>query len=237
MDFASRLAKRGFMVAVHGDVLDSTNFPTILRHVTGVQSELEQLNNTSSSSIAGTFGQFDLNHWGVGGHGVGAAAAYGVYPYWMNSTLVGQVQPPRAVFGLGADFEDWDDDHWDELAPEDWIHSPASPAAGLFLTGSADEVFSSSEVVDTLSAGSGFGWQLMEVLGADHYQFQESTSIIEGFNDGDASISQEEQNAIAAEHINDYLDVTLRGSHEHFRDAFNRTMGPHVVSDSDAYIV
>jgi hypothetical protein len=67
MDFASRLAQRGFMVAVHGDVLDSTNFPTILRHVTGVQSELEQLNNTSSSSIAGTFGQFDLNHWGVGG--------------------------------------------------------------------------------------------------------------------------------------------------------------------------
>ena len=237
MDFASRLVQRGFMVAVHDDVLDSTNFPTILQHVTGVQSELEQLNNTSSSSIAGTFGQFDLNHWGVGGHGVGAAAAYGVYPYWLNSTLAGQVQPPRAVFGLGADFEDWDDEHWDDLAPEDWIHSPASPSAGLFLTGSADEVFSSSEVEDTLSVGSGFGWQLMEVLGADHYQYQESTSIIEGFNDGDASISQEEQNEIAAEHINDYLDVTLRGSHEHFRDAFNRPMGPHVVSDSDAYIV
>ena len=237
MNFASRLVQRGFMVAVHDDVLDSTNFPTILRHVTGIQSELEQLNNTSSSSIEGTFGQFDLNHWGIGGHGVGAAAAYGVYPYWLNSTLAGQVQPPRAVFGLGADFADWDDEHWDDLAPEDWIHSPASPSAGLFLTGSADEVFSSSEVEETLSAGSGFGWQLMEVLGADHYQYQESTSILEGFNDGDASISQEEQNEMAAEHINDYLDVTLRGSHEHFRDAFNRPMGPHVVSDSDAYIV
>lgn len=237
MDFASRLVHRGFMVAVHDEVLDSTNFPAVLRNIAGVQSELEQLNNTSSSSIAGTFGQFDLNHWGIGGHGVGAAAAYGVYPYWMNSTLDGQVQPPRAIFGLGADFEDWGDDHWDDLAPEDWIHSPASPSAGLFLTGSADEVFPSSEVEDTLSAGSGFGWQLMEVLGADHYQYQESTSILEGFNDGDASISQDEQNGIAAEHINDYLDLTLRGSHEHFRDAFNRPMGPHVVSDSNAYIV
>lgn len=237
MDFASRLVERGFMVAVLGDALDSTDLSSILEHTTGIRKNLAQLNNTSSSSVGGTFGQFDLSHWGMGGHGVGAAAAYGAYPYWMNSTLQESVQPPRAVFGVGSDFGDWDDDHWDELAPENWIHSPASPAAGLFLTGSADEVFSSSDVENTLSNGDGFGWQLMEVLGADHYQYQDSTSLFEGFNDGDASLTQDQQNSIAAEHINDYLDVTLRGSHEHFRDAFNRPLGPHVVSDSDAYIV
>jgi hypothetical protein len=237
MDFASRLVERGFMVAVHDDVLDSTDFTSILQHTVGVQRSMEQLNNTSSSTISGTFGQFDLNHWGVSGHGVGAAAAYGAYPYWMNSTLHGQVQPPRAVFGIGADFGEWDDEHWDELAPENWIHSPAPPSAGLFLTGSADEVFSSGDVESTLSNGDGLGWQLMEILGADHYQYQDSTSFLEGFNDGDASLTQDQQNSISAEHINDYLDVTLRGSHEHFRDAFNRPLGPHVVSDSDAYIV
>ena len=237
MDFASRLVERGFMVAVHDDVLDSTDFTSILQHTAGVQRSMEQLNNTSSSTISGTFGQFDLNHWGVSGHGVGAAAAYGAYPYWMNSTLHGQVQPPRAVFGIGADFGEWDNEHWDELAPENWIHSPAPPSAGLFLTGSADEVFSSGDVESTLSNGDGLGWQLMEILGADHYQYQDSTSFLEGFNDGDASLTQDQQNSISAEHINDYLDVTLRGSHEHFRDAFNRPLGPHVVSDSDAYIV
>ena len=75
-----------------------------------------------------------------------------------------------------------------------------------------------------------------EVVGADHYQYQDSTSFLEGLQDGDASITQDEQNSIASQHITAYLDL-LRGSHVHFRTAFNRPLGPHVVSDSDAYIV
>lgn len=237
MDLVSRLAQRGYIVAVHDESFDSTDFDDILSATVAVHKSLQQLNNSSSSSISGTFGQFDLNHWGLGGHGIGAAAAYGAYPYWMNSTFDDDVQPPRALFGVGTDFDEWGDEHWGEHAPSGWIHSPASPSAGLFLTGSADDIAPSSEVQDTLSNGDGLAWQLMEVVGADHYQYQDSTSFLEGLQDGDASITQDEQNSIASQHITAYLDLTLRGSHEHFRTAFNRPLGPHVVSDSDAYIV
>ena len=58
--------------------------------------------------------------------------------------------------------------------------------------------------------------------------FSKLTIIIPAYN---------EQNTIAANHVLSYLDLTLRGSHDAFRDAFNRPVGPHVVSDSDAYLV
>jgi len=195
------------------------------------------LNNSSSDPILGSFGQFDLSHWGVGGHGVGAAGAYGVYPYWVDEGRTEMIQPPRAVFGLGVDFSDWNGQHWDDLAPQGWVHNPASPAAALFLTGSADEVAPTLDAEAVLTQGDGLGWQIMQVLGADHYQYQDSTSFLEGLNDGDATLTQEEQNTIASNHVNAYLDLLLRGSHERFRDAFNRPLGPHVVSDVDAYIV
>ena len=237
MDFTSRLVERGYVVAVHRQAYDSTDFAEILEQIVDVHDLLQELNNSSSSPITGSFGQFDLSHWGIGGHGVGAAGAYGVYPYWMNSSLHETVQPPRGIFGLGIDFSDWDEDHWSDLAPSTWPHAPARPSVGLFLTGSADEVYPVLDAESVLAQGDGLGWQIMQVLGADHYQFQDSTSFLEGLSDGDASITQEEQNSIASEHVNAYLDLTLRGSHERFRDAFNRPLGPHVVSDNDAYIV
>ena len=237
MDFTARLVERGFIVAVHRQSYDSTEFAEIIEQTVDVNVRLQELNNSSSGPITGSFGQFDLTHWGFAGHGVGAAGAYGAYPYWMNSTLHESIQPPRALFGLGVDFEEWEGQHWDDIAPSTWIHSPASPAAALFLTGSADEVAPSLDVEAVLTQGDGLGWQIMQVIGANHYQYQDSTSFLEGFNDGDATMTQDEQNSISAEHVNAYLDLTLRGSHEHFREAFNRPLGPHVVSDTDAYIV
>ena len=236
MDFTSRLAQRGFIVAVHSDSYTSTDFDEVLEQTAKVHEQMGKLNN-SSGVVSGSFGQFDLQHWGLSGHGIGAAAAYGVFPFWMNSSLHNETQPPRGLFGLGIDFSDWNGMHWVDLMPAGWIHSPASPAAGLFLTGTADEIYTSNEATSVLSQGNDFAWQMMEVLGADHYQFQDSTSFLEGFGDGDASLSQNEQNTIAANHVLSYLDLTLRGSHDAFRDAFNRPVAPHVVSDSDAYIV
>ena len=236
MDFTSRLAERGFIVAVHSESFTSTDFSEVLEQTVKVHNEMGKLNN-SSGVLGGSYGQFDLQHWGLSGHGVGAAAAYGVFPFWMNSSIHNETQPPRGIFGLGIDFSDWNGKHWGELSPESWVHAPASPAAGLFLTGTADEVYTSLDATSVLSQGDDFAWQLMEVLGADHYQFQDSTSFLEGFGDGDASLSQDEQNTIAAEHVLSYLDLTLRGSHEDFRHAFNRPVGPHVVSDNDAYLV
>lgn len=237
MDFTSRLVKRGFIVAVHGTVYDSTDFDEILEQTVDVHERLQELNNSSSDPILGSFGQFDLSHWGVGGHGVGAAGAYGAYPYWEDEGRTEMIQPPRAVFGLGVDFSDWNGKHWVDLAPQGWVHNPASPAAALFLTGSADEIAPTLDAEAVLTQGDGLGWQIMQVIGADHYQYQDSISFLEEFNDGDATLTQEEQNSFASEHVNAYLDLTLRGSHEHFRDAFNRPLGPHVVSDTGAYIV
>ncbi len=236
MDFSSRLAKRGFIVAVHSDSFTSTDFDEVIEQTVLMHSQLGELNN-SAGLIGGSFGQFDLQHWGLSGHGIGAAAAYGVFPFWMNSTLHNSSQPPRALFGLGVDFSDWNGKHWTDFKAESWVHAPASPGAGLFLTGTADEIYSSNEATTVLSQGGDFAWQMMEVLGADHYQFQDSTSFLEGLSDGDASLSQDEQNTIAADHVLPYLDLTLRGSHDAFREAFNRPVGPHVVSDSDAYLV
>ena len=236
MDFTSRLAQRGFIVAVHSDSYTSTDFDEVLEQTIKVHTQLGKLNN-SSGVIGGSFGQFDLLHWGLSGHGIGAAAAYGIYPFWMNSSVHNETQPPRGIFGLGIDFSDWNGMHWADFMPAGWIHSPASPSAGLFLTGTADEIYTSNDATSVLSQGDNFAWQMMEVLGADHYQFQDSTSFLEGFGDGDASLTQDEQNTIAADHVISYLDLTLRGSHEAFRHAFNRPVGPNVVSDSDAYLV
>jgi len=237
MDFTSRLVKRGFIVAVHGETYDSTDFAEILLQTLDVHERLQELNNSSSDPLVGSFGQFDLSHWGVGGHGVGAAGAYGAYPYWVNEGRTEMIQPPRAVFGLGMDFSEWNNQHWDDLAPQGWVHNPASPAAALFLTGSADEIAPVLETESVLTQGDGLGWQIMQVIGADHYQYQDSNSFIEDFNDGDAVLTQEEQNSMASEFVNAYLDLTLRGSHERFREAFNRPLGPHVVSNDEAYIV
>ena len=237
MDLVSRFVGKGYIVAVHDEVMESTDFDEILSATVAVHHSLQQLNNTSSAPFSGTFGQFDLNHWGLGGHGVGAAAAYGAIPYWMNSSSDNFTQPPRALFGVGSDFDQWGDDHRAELAPLGWVQSSASPSAGLFLTGSADSIAPASEVETTLANGDGMAWHLMEVVGANHYQFQDSSNILEDFQDGDSTITQDEQNSIASQHIVAYLDLTLRGSHEHFRTAFNRPLGPYVVSDTDAYIV
>ena len=235
MDFTSRLVERGFVVAVHRQSYDSTEFEEILEQTVDLHERLQELNNSSSGPVDGSYGQFDLNHWGFGGHGIGAAGAYGAYPYWTNSTLHETVQPPRALFGLGIDFEEWNSQHWSDFAPSTWIHAPAAPAAGLFLTGTADEVAPVIDTENVFQQGDGLGWQIMNVIGADHYQFQDSTSLFEGFNDGDATLTQDEQNSFASEHVNAYLDLALRGLHERFRDAFNRPLSPYEVSDEGSY--
>jgi hypothetical protein len=74
----------------------------------------------------------------------------------------------------------------------------------------------------------------MHLLGADHYQFQDTRSIFE--NDGDPTLSQSAQIEIATEHTVAYLDTVIRGDHARYRDAFNRVEGPRTVSDGSAYI-
>ena len=69
MDFTTRLVERGFIVAVHGESYDSTDFNEIIEQTVNVHERLEELNNSSTGPVLGSYGQFDLTHWGFGGHG------------------------------------------------------------------------------------------------------------------------------------------------------------------------
>ena len=80
----------------------------------------------------------------------------------------------------------------------------------------------------------GLAWHWIHLLGADHYQFQDTRSIFE--SDEGATMSQTAQIGLSAEHVVAYLDTVLHGDHARFRDAFNRGEGPQTVSDPNAYV-
>lgn len=242
MLLAAELVKRGNIVVVTQGV-DQDESDNVQEHLSLLEKIMlfMQENNNSNTNVQGSFGQIDLNHWGIGGHGTGAAAAYSAYPFWHQSSLATTTQPPRALFGLGTDFSDWDSGQdWDSLRPAGWTVQPAWPQTALFMTGTIDEIARGQDNLPFINGTELFGWQWMHILGANHYQFQDETD--DGFlfgddrNDGDASLSRQEQIDYTALHLNPYLDVTLRGDHSSFRDAFNRQQDLFNASDQDSYV-
>ena len=241
MLLAESLVKRGNIVVVTNGI-EQSDTAKIQSHLDLLEeiTLFMQENNNSNNNTQGSFGQIDLNHWGVGGHGTGAAAAYSVYPFWQHSSLSSSTQPPRALFGLGTDFSGWESgDNWDTLRPSNWTVQPAWPASALFITGTIDEIATRGDNLPFVNGTQYIGWQWMHVLGANHYQFQDETDD-EWFweddrNDGDASISRQEQIDFAGLHLNHYLDLSLRGDHSYFRDAFNRIEDVNNASNQEAY--
>ena len=218
MMLTTALAKRGYATIVSPGGYDADDIEANANSLSVMRERMSQFNNG---------GEIDFTHWAVAGHGTGAATASLVQPF------LGRMNPPpRAVFGLGADFSDvaegWD---WDD-GPEE--ANFFTPKAGLFLTGTVDEVAPSQDSLDRLKSFDGIGWHWMHVVGADHYQFQDTRSIFEG--EDDASMTHEEQIQFTADHVVPYLDTTLRGDHAQFRSAFNRPLAPSTVSDPQAYI-
>jgi len=104
----------------------------------------------------------------------------------------------------------------------------------LFITGTVDSIAPSAEHRDWVQSNGRIAWHWMHVLGADHYQFQDSTSIFE--TDNSPGITQEEQISITANHVVAYLDATLRADVERFQVAFNREASRDEPADSSAYI-
>ncbi|RPG77081.1 MAG: hypothetical protein CBE08_000965, partial [Euryarchaeota archaeon TMED248] len=177
MLLSESLVKRGNIVVVTNGIeqSDSTNVQSHLDLLEEITLFMQE-NNNSNNNTQGSFGQIDLNHWGVGGHGTGAAAAYSVYPFWQHSSLSSSTQPPRALFGLGTDFSGWDSgDNWDTLPPSNWTVQPAWPASALFITGTIDEIATRGDNLPFVNGTQYLGWQWMHVLGANHYQFQDET--------------------------------------------------------------
>ena len=225
------LVQRGYIVVVTGPVGDETDIEATVNLLDAVFGQMDQQNQTNSR-VLGSASNIDLEHWGLLGHGKGAAAAYLAAPFWPLASASNNHQPPRGLIGYGLDFE--------ELSPAftwDDVEQGASfslPNAALFMTGTVDEIAPSQATMERVASLGGYGWQWMHLLGADHYQFQDTRSIFE--NDGDPTMSQSDQIEFAVDHTVAYLDTVLRGDHARFREAFNRALGPMVVSDERAYV-
>ena len=228
--WTDELVKRGFIVVITQAFSDETDVESTLERFVDVQDVMAQ-QNQSNVHVLGSAGNIDLDHWAVSGHGKGATAAYLSFPFWDQTSVATNVHPPRAVFGLGLDFEDLEPSfEWNDVGTPSF----PQPNTGLFITGTVDEVAPSQQAMERVEGLGGLAWHWIHLLGADHYQFQDTRSIFE--NDGDATMSQTAQIELSAEHVVAFLDTVLHGDHARFRDAFNRGEGAHIVSDPNAYV-
>ena len=240
MILAGEIVKRGTIVIVSNG-FESDETTQLEESMSILEDIITFMNETNQSNviIPAAFGNIDLNHWGVSGHGTGAAVAYSVFPFWQESSLSTVIQPPRSLFGLGTDFSEWPSGNgWESVRPLGWSIEPASPATGLFMTGTVDEIAKGQDNLPIITQTSALAWHWMHILGADHFQFQDDINngwFGDDRGDGDASMSQQQQIEYALEHLLPYLDLTLRGVHDEFRPAFNREVSPTTSSDSESY--
>ena len=65
---ATSIAKRGHIVVVHAGVSDATDFDELLSAIQRGYQLMITLNE-SNTAVTGSFGQIDLDHWGLAGHG------------------------------------------------------------------------------------------------------------------------------------------------------------------------
>ena len=229
MLISTRIAQRGTMVYIHTEINGETNptWQSLIETILDVQTWMNQANQTNDV-VLGMYGSVDEQHWGLIGHGYGAVWASNVYINWDNLVTDNTLQPPRALVGLAMQVDSVQDP---------MITSGAMPNVALYITGSADEIAPATEnVIPVLENVDGLAWQILHSLGANHYQYQDTSSFLEDFNDGDASLTQEEQIDHAMEHILPYFDLTLRGDHSKFREAFNRENNLYSSSDSNGYV-
>ena len=158
---------------------------------------------------------------GVAGHGTGATiAAQAIHDWRTNDS-----NPPRALFGLGLDSNG---------ETHDSARILARPSIALFITGTVDEIAPARENAAPFLSDWPGAWQLIEPLGANHLQYQESTGTFE-WGDGDATMSVSAQRDHALRYIKPYINLTLRGIDSAFKPAFNRESSDN-PSTGDAYV-
>ncbi|MEC7273158.1 MAG: hypothetical protein VXV85_05890 [Candidatus Thermoplasmatota archaeon] len=184
MLISTRIAQRGTMVYIHTEINSETNptWQSLIGAILDVQSWMNQANQTNDF-VLGMYGSVDEQHWGLIGHGYGAVYASNVYINWDNLVADVTLQPPRALVGLAMQVDSVQDP---------MVISGAMPNIALYITGSADEIAPATEnVIPVLENVDGLAWQILHSLGANHYQYQDTSSFLEDFNDGDASLTQE----------------------------------------------
>ncbi len=173
---------------------------------------------------------FDLSNWGVGGHGTGAIQAAHAQRVLTNGFSEYIPNSPVAMVGLGLDIADT------SIAPSLLGLTPSRPGVALYLTGTADGIAEPGTNIEEFVESSVDGYHYMEVIGGNHLQYQDSESFFESWSDNDATITKEEQQNHALDHILPYLNLILKGSHEEWFAATNRESDWTFPSDEGAYI-
>ena len=216
------LAQCGIITLIIGDnFITQSGEDDLVSAITAIRDELIDW-NSNGGPISNMTGQMAMFHWGVSGHGSGATSAAQALHDWNTS----ESNPPRALFGLGLDSNGESHDSSRILA---------RPSVALFITGTVDEIAPADENAIPFLADWPGAWQLIHPLGANHLQYQEDSGFLEGFTDGDATMSESEQRAHALRYIKPYLNLTLRGIDSAFKPAFNRESSTSPVA-SDAYL-
>ena len=226
------LASSGYIVITPEDRWDTDAVETLLGEMQGLYSAFGNVNESgfeNGNQPDNFIGGFDLDHWGVGGHGTGATLAAITQVAWENQINNETFVPPRALFGLGLEKADMPS--LSNLMP----HYP-KPSYALFLTGSVDEIAPIYQNVKVMLEDWSGGWHLMEVIGANHLQYQDESGFIERLSDGDSTITESEQQSHALEHISPYLDLILKGDHNDWLAASNRDDDYSYISDEISYL-
>lgn len=216
------LAESGIVTIVFDDnVVSQSGGQGIVPAISRARDQLIDW-NSNGGPIDNMTGQMAMTHWGVAGHGTGATiAAQAIHDWRTNDS-----NPPRALFGLGLDSNG---------ETHDSARILPRPSIALFITGTVDEIAPADEnAVPFLSDWPG-AWQLIQPLGANHLQYQESTGFLEEFGDGDATMSVSAQRDHALRYIKPYINLTLRGIDSAFKPAFNRENSDN-PSTGDAYV-
>ena len=216
------LAESGIVTIVFDDnIVSQSGGQGIVPAISRARDQLIDW-NSNGGPIDNMTGQMAMTHWGVAGHGTGATiAAQAIHDWRTNDS-----NPPRALFGLGLDSNG---------ETHDSARILARPSIALFITGTVDEIAPADEnAVPFLSDWPG-AWQLIQPLGANHLQYQESTGFLEEFGDGDATMSVSAQRDHALRYIKPYINLTLRGIDSAFKPAFNRESSDN-PSTGDAYV-
>jgi len=226
------LATAGYITIVLPPDWNSDETSSLCISVISLWLRLEYNNQNGSleGDPANMRGAFNLNYWGIGGHGLGAKQAA-----LCQLIMTGAWEPhitnpaPTALIGLGLEDANTD-------IPDTFLGPSPEPGMGLYLTGTLDDIAKADTNIDRWLANHEIPWHYMSVIGGNHVQYQDESGFWEGFNDGSATISREDQQAHALEHMIPYLDLMLKADHTQWLNATNREVNWQNPSDSNAYI-
>ena len=225
------LARAGYVVVTLGEERDGDEEYRAASDHAELIAKMGYINQTGDvqHSPPGSQGCIDMGHWGVAGHGEGAGVATAVFGAWGAWFPTGSYEPPRALFGLGFDSS--------ETGTNVAAVDIANPNLALFLTGTADTVAPINEHIDPMLDQWQGGWQLLEVVGANHVQYEDDQSWWDNLFDGEATMTAEDQQAHAISKVKPYLDLVLKGDDESWLAGTSRAHSyPDQGSDSESYL-